>query len=122
LYSILIVDDEVLERSGWKMIIQRYLSDRVCAAGEAKNGREAVELAWKTKPDIILMDVKMPGIDGIEASKAIKKFLPDVKIIIISAYDDFAYAHEAIQLRAVNYLLKPVQRGDMLSVIDRQLQ
>ncbi len=121
-YSIMIVDDEALERKGWKMVLERYLSDRICVAGEAKNGREAVELAWKTRPDIILMDVKMPGLDGIMASKAIKKFLPEVKIILISAYDDFAYAHEAIQLRAVNYLLKPVQRGDMLAVIDRQLE
>lgn len=104
------------------MVMERYLSDRIRVAGEAKNGKDAVELAWKTRPDIILMDVKMPGLDGIMASKAIRKFLPDVKIIIISAYDDFAYAHEAIQLRAVNYLLKPVQRGDMLGVIDRQLQ
>ncbi len=103
------------------MIIDKYLSDRICIVGEAKNGKEAVELAWKTQPDIILMDVRMPGLDGIMASKAIKKFLPEVKIIIISAYDDFAYAHEAIQLRAVNYLLKPVQRGDMLDIIDRQL-
>ena len=78
------------------MIIDKYLSDRICIVGEAKNGKEAVELAWKTQPDIILMDVRMPGLDGIMASKAIKKFLPEVKIIIISAYDDFAYAHEAI--------------------------
>jgi two-component system response regulator YesN len=92
-YSIMIVDDEALERKGWKMVLERYLSDRICVAGEAKNGREAVELAWKTRPDIILMDVKMPGLDGIMASKAIKKFLPEVKIILISAYDDFAYAH-----------------------------
>jgi YesN/AraC family two-component response regulator len=74
LYSILIVDDEVLERSGWKMIIQRYLSDRVCAAGEAKNGREAVELAWKTKPDIILMDVKMQESMGLRRARPSKSF------------------------------------------------
>jgi len=118
----MIVDDEALERKGWRMILERYRSDQIRVAVEAKNGKEAVELAWKTRPDIILMDVKMPGLDGIMASKAIKKFLPEVKIIIISAYDDFAYAHEAMQLGAVNYLLKPVQRGDMLDIIDRQLQ
>ncbi|HHW41693.1 MAG TPA: response regulator [Syntrophomonadaceae bacterium] len=122
MYSVMIVDDEALERKGWRMILERYRSDQIRVAVEAKNGKEAVELAWKTRPDIILMDVKMPGLDGIMASKAIKKFLPEVKIIIISAYDDFAYAHEAMQLRAVNYLLKPVQRGDMLDIIDRQLQ
>jgi len=122
LYSVLIVDDEALERKGWRMILEKYRPDQVCVAGEARNGKEAVEVAWKTRPNIILMDVKMPGLDGIMASKAIKKFLPDVKIIIISAYDDFAYAHEALQLGAVSYLLKPVQRGDMLDIIDKQLQ
>lgn len=79
MYSLLIVDDEALERKGWIMIIDKYLSDRICIVGEAKNGKEAVELAWKTQPDIILMDVRMPGLDGIMASKAIKNSFPRLK-------------------------------------------
>ncbi len=121
MYSVLLVDDEMLERQGWRRILEKHRSGSVRVIGEARNGREAVELAKKERPDLVLMDVKMPGLDGIKAGRLIKEFLPGVKIIVISAYDEFSYAQEALKFGAVNYLLKPVQPAEMLEIVDQQL-
>jgi len=86
LYTILLVDDEVLEREAWKYILEKHCSSLIRVIGEAKTGNEAMELAKRFTPDIILMDVKMPGMDGIKAGNLIKEFLPKTKIIVISAY------------------------------------
>jgi two-component system response regulator YesN len=116
LLRLLIVEDEKWEREGlvdfldWKVF-------GIEIAGTARDGQEGYEKALRLKPDIILTDIKMPGMDGIEMSKKIKEVLPDIKIIILSGYDDFRFAQEAISFNASAYVLKPFEENDLIPVI-----
>jgi two-component system response regulator YesN len=121
-YSMMLVDDEGLERIGWRKILEKHRFDSVLIVGEAKNGQEAIELAREMHPQIILMDIVMPVLGGIEASKQIRELLPDVRIIVISAYDEFAYVQKALKVGAVSYLLKPVEPEEMLKVVDNEIR
>lgn len=95
--KVLVVDDEVLERKALIKII-RNASEQVMVIGEgAKNGRAAIEMAREYEPDIIFMDIKMPGIDGVQAVKEIKQFAPDTRFIMVSAFNTFEYAKEVMQ-------------------------
>jgi two-component system response regulator YesN len=107
LYKLLIVDDEPIERSTLVMLINKYFSD-IEIAGEASNGREAIAKAQELKPDIIFMDIKMPGINGIEAAQAIKAANRKIKVVIVTAYDYFEYAQESLKIGIDDFLLKPV--------------
>ncbi len=121
MYSVMLVDDEILERQGWRWIIEKHCSERVRVVAEAKTGIEAVEQARRARPDIIFMDVKMPGMNGIQASRLIREFLPGVRIVVISAYDEFSYAQEALEVGAESYLLKPVRPAEMVDIINKQI-
>lgn len=107
MYKLLICEDEMLERKALKLMIQNNYSN-IQFVKDATNGSEAIEHANQFRPDIILMDISMPLTNGLEAQKEIIKFLPNVKTIIISAYDDFSFAQEAIKYGVFDYLLKPV--------------
>jgi len=102
---ILIVDDEYLVRLGLKTIID-WTEHGYVIAGEASNGREALELFNRTGADVILTDIKMPVMDGLELTRAVREKNKKVKIIILSHYDEFAYAQEAVNLGAFRYILK----------------
>lgn len=117
MYKVIIVEDEKLEREGL-LYIFNWRNMGIEIVGTACDGIEGVELAQKLKPDIIITDIKMPGIDGIKMSKEIKSFLPLVKIIILSGYDDFKYAKEAIQFKANAYILKPIEEEELLDAIN----
>ncbi|AIY80481.1 response regulator transcription factor [Clostridium cagae] len=114
--NIMIVDDEILERQALKMIINNSDSGRVIA--EACNGREAIELDRKFNPDIIIIDVKMPGIDGIKASQIIKEQNKNKIIIMITAYDDFELVHKALLLGVNDYILKPIKPSELIDAIN----
>lgn len=118
MYKLLVVDDEQVERSGLRMMVGRLLPN-VEIVGEAANGREAIEFVERYRPDIVTMDIKMPGIDGLQATREILKKYPAVKIIIFSAYDTFAYAQEAMQLGIKDYVLKPYTKEEVVKVINR---
>jgi len=120
LYNLLIVEDEALERKALNIIIKRNL-DIINVVGEAKNGLEAIELAKKFKPDIVLMDIEMPKLDGLSAQKEIISFLPNVKTIILTAYDSFDFARTALRLGVFDYILKPVQPNVLTKVITEAL-
>ncbi len=107
-YRILVVDDELPVASGIAHIIKRDFSGVYELAGIANSGREAVEKAIRTAPDIILMDVKMPGFSGLEAIREIKVKGVNPSFIMITAYERFEIAREALELGVVDYLLKPV--------------
>ncbi|SMO52891.1 response regulator [Melghirimyces algeriensis] len=107
MYRLLIAEDEPIEREAMRVMIERILSDRIQVVGEAENGRKAVEMAEKTQPDIIMMDIKMPGINGIDAIREIQKKQPDTRFILVTAYDRFQYAREAMRMGIKEYLLKP---------------
>ncbi|QZY55644.1 response regulator transcription factor [Crassaminicella profunda] len=114
--KILIADDEPVERQGVRAIITKNFDDIEIVA-EAKNGREAIEYAEEYRPDIIFLDIKMPGIDGIQAAREIRNRQKDVKIIILSAYDCFSYAKESLSLDVYDYLLKPVRRKKLIALL-----
>jgi len=118
--KLLIVDDERIEREGLRAILERSFPELVIE--EAKNGRIAVETAGLFKPDLVLMDIKMPGIDGLEAVERIGADDPGVKFIMVTAYDTFEYARKAIKLGVKDYLLKPSRAGEIVAVVGKALR
>lgn len=119
MYRVLIADDEQLERQAVKFILQKRLDFEIDLVGEACNGAKAVELAQKFEPEIIFMDIKMPDLDGLESTRIIKNMCPDVKIIILTAFDEFSYAQEALKLGALDYLLKPARPSQIVSIMHK---
>ncbi|WP_304942446.1 response regulator [Vallitalea guaymasensis] len=108
MYKIMIVDDEPIEREAFALVIKNNITDLILA-GKASNGFEAIELSTKIKPDIIVMDIKMPGLTGLDAIKEIKKKLPFVKFLILSSYNEFEYAQQALKLGAEDFIVKPAK-------------
>lgn len=116
--KILIVDDEILERTALTKIIN-CCSEDVMVIGEAPNGRVAIEMAEEYRPEIIFMDIKMPGIDGVQAVKAIRKIDPGIRFIMVSAFNTFEYAKEVMQQGVKEYILKPSRKQDILAALKR---
>lgn len=115
-YSLIIVDDEQIERDVLKLIIEREVPE-VRIVGEAKNGRQALELANQLQPDIMMVDIKMPGMDGLSVIRELSQSLPDTKYVLVSAYDYFNYAQEAISLGVKEYLLKPASKQQIIETV-----
>lgn len=118
MFRLLIAENEYIEREAMKHIIGRGFESSY-EIKEATNGKEAVEVAKSFLPDVIFMDIKMPGCSGIEAARQIREFQPDTIIIFVSAYDCFDYAKEAISLRVEEFLVKPVEIEVVHQVLDR---
>ena len=112
-YKLLLAEDEQIERLAMKKIIGLEYQD-VYDIYEAENGIEAVDISLKVRPDIIFMDIKMPGMTGLEAAAKIRQTDKDVKIIFVTAYDTFEYAKAAISVKAEELLLKPVDMEEFL--------
>lgn len=118
MYNLLIAENESLERIALKHIVSKSLN-HVTICGEAKNGLEAIEMAKTNNPDIILMNIEMPKLNGLEVQKEILKFLPNAMTIIITSYDDFIFTQAAIRLKVTDYLLKPVKPDELIESIQR---
>ncbi len=88
MYRVMIVDDEALERQGLLLILDKQFGKELEII-DVSNGKKAIEMAYQVKPEFVFMDMKMPGIDGIEAIKAIKEISPNTKFVVVSAYDSF---------------------------------
>ena len=114
--KLLIVDDEYLSIESIKLIIDKYIED-IEIVGTAKSGREAIEKAVQLKPDVIFMDIKMPGINGIDAIKQIKSINNNTKFVMITAYEYFDYAKEAINLGVHDYILKPLTKNKIIKTL-----
>lgn len=121
MYRVLIADDEGIMLEALKNIITSNFGNE-CELAFAKTGRAVVELAESFRPDIAFMDIQMPGINGIQAIKEIRKFNSSIKFVIITAYDKFDYAKEAINLGVLEYLTKPVKRQMVVEVLERAMQ
>jgi DNA-binding NarL/FixJ family response regulator len=113
---ILIADDHALFRDGLRSLLRAEGHEVV---GEAKNGIEAVELAKELKPDLVLMDVSMPGADGITATRTLTAEMPDVKVLILTASEEEAKLFEAIKAGAQGYLLKNLEADAFFDMLDK---
>ncbi len=118
MYTLLIADDEALEREGLELMIGHMLPDTFRFL-HAENGRRAIQLAEEERPDFIFMDIKMPGIPGLEAVREILARQPGTPVVIITAHDYFAYAKEGLALGVREYLLKPARREEVLDLLKR---
>ncbi|WP_018133182.1 response regulator [Effusibacillus pohliae] len=119
--KVLICDDEQIERMALRQLLNRHLPELQVVA-EAANGRQAILLADQHHPDIITMDIKMPGINGLETIQEIQSRHPHVRFLMISAYDTFDYAREAIQLGVKDYILKPSKKELILASFRKVMQ
>ncbi len=118
MYKLLIVDDERIVIDAVKFIINKEV-DNISVAGTASTGREAIKEASEVKPDIVLMDIRMPGINGIEAIKEIKKIYSDVQFVIMSAYEQFEFAKQSVELGVIDYLMKPVNKARLVETLKK---
>ena len=118
LYKLMIVDDEEEIRLG---VIKKINWEKYgfIVVGDAENGKEALEIAEKLHPDVIMTDIKMPFMDGLELGKRIADLMPSTKIIIFSGSDDLEYAHQAIKINVVEYVLKPINSIELIEVLKR---
>lgn len=120
MYKVMLADDEGIVIDSLRMIIEKNFAGK-CEIASAKTGRSVIELAENFRPDIAFMDIQMPGINGIEAMKEIQKNSPSTVFIVMSAYDKFDYAQEAINLGVLEYLHKPVNQKKIVEVLEKAL-
>lgn len=113
--KVLIADDQTLFREGIKDVLtgEKWIE----VVGEAADGEQAVMLAKKLKPEVILMDIKLPKMDGIQATKEIKKTMPEINILMLSSFEDEAHVMEAIQAGANGYLSKMLPAAELVNSI-----
>lgn len=113
--KILICDDQALIRDGLEMLLK--LEKNISVVGQAEDGAEAVELAAQLQPDLVLMDLKMPGMNGIEATRQIRTRWPDIKVLVLTTYDDDEWVFDAIRAGASGYLLKDTPREEVIKAV-----
>ncbi len=116
MYKLMIADDEPLIRRGIKQLID-LSSLQIREIHEASTGEEALKIFEEFKPEIVLMDINMPKIDGLSVAKKIKAISPDTKIAIITGYNYFDYAQTAIKIGVEDYILKPISKSDVSEII-----
>ena len=115
--SVLVVDDELGPRESLRMILQPLFEVKT-----ASNGQEALQCLQQEKIDLITLDLKMPGLSGLDVLREIKKMDVDAAVIIITAYGTLTNAHEAIRYGAVDFISKPYNATDILSVVRRTVE
>jgi len=113
--KILLADDHTIVRQGLKLIISSHADLQVI--GEAANGREVLELAEKLKPDVILMDVAMPELNGIEATRRVHQISPRTKVLVLSMHKEAVYVREILKAGARGYILKDAIDTELISAI-----
>ncbi len=112
---VMIVDDHSLVREGITALLKFH--EDVEVVGEASDGKEAIEAAARLRPDVILMDIAMPGLGGLEATLEIKRRDPDVKVLVLSQYDDREYVSRFLKANASGYILKRAVGGELITAI-----
>lgn len=114
--KIVIADDHALFRDGLRSLLGTQGHEVIA---EARNGREAIELTKQLQPDLVLMDISMPEMDGLTATRTLTADAPDVKVVILTASDDDASLFDAIKAGAQGYLLKNLEADDFFAMLDR---
>ena len=112
---VLLADDHVVVRAGTRQLLERHPDMTI--VGEASNGQEAVQLANDLGPDVVVMDVRMPGMGGVDATKAIKQAHPDMSVLVLTAHDDDEYVFALLQAGANGYLLKTAEADELVKAI-----
>ncbi|MET0821925.1 MAG: response regulator transcription factor [Aeromicrobium sp.] len=113
--KVLVADDQALVRTGFAMILSA--EDDIAVVGEADDGDVAVRRAVALRPDVVLMDVQMPRMDGIEATRRVIEAVPDCKVLILTTFDDDEYLFEALQAGASGFMLKNCPPADLVAAI-----
>ena len=119
-YKILAADDEQMERVALESVISGYFGDQV-EIRLAANGKEAVNTAREFRPDISLLDIKMPIMNGIEAGKELLDFLPDCQIIMLTGFTYFSYAKESVNIGAADFLVKPAADEEIIEAVKKAM-
>ena len=120
MYKIMIADDESIVIDALQFIIERNFEDQ-CIIESAKTGRKVIELAEYFQPDIIFMDIQMPGINGIEAMREIRRHNDHIIFIVVSAYVKFDYAKEAIGIGVLEYINKPIDKDVIIATLQKAM-
>jgi len=118
MYKLLIVDDEERVRKGIIKTIE-WEKFGFQIVGEAENGKEALEIVEKVVPDVVITDIKMPFMDGLELSELIKEKYPHTKIIILTGFDEFEYAQKSVKLDVLEYILKPISADELSKLLEK---
>ena len=120
-YRILLADDEQIERMALAKRLNRHFGDSLDIS-EAVNGAEALEVFGREQSQIVIMDISMPEMNGVEAAERIRSMDEDCIIIFLTAYDEFSYAKRAIVIRALDYLLKPCEEDELVAVMEEAMR
>jgi DNA-binding NarL/FixJ family response regulator len=120
LARLLIAGDRVLFREGMRTMLAREPGFEII--GEAENGRETLELCRRVRPDLVLMDVRMPEMDGLQATRAIKQECPATVVLMVTSYENPEYMLDAIRAGAAGYVLKEATRQELLGAVRRVLE
>lgn len=113
--TVVLVEDHAVVREGFRVLLELEPGMRVI--GEAEDGRKAVQVCKDLQPDVVLMDIAMPRLNGLEAARSILKAQPGTRILLLTAYNDDAYIHEATQMGCAGFLLKHSSAGEVLRAI-----
>ena len=121
MYKLMLADDEGIVRESLKFIVDKEFPG-IFETFEAKTGRRVIELADEVRPDIAFMDIRMPGINGIDAMKEIRRTNPNIVFVVISAYDKFDYAKQALNLGVIDYINKPFDKAQIVAVLKKAME
>ena len=120
-YKVLLADDEQIERMALAKRLHKHFGDSL-VIWQAADGNEAVRLCFKERCQIVIMDISMPELNGVEAAEQIRRLDEDCEIIFLTAYDEFSYAKRAIAIHALDYLLKPCDEEELTAVMEEAMR
>lgn len=120
-YRLLIADDEYWTREKIRTMIA-WEEYRIDFMPPAQDGEEVMQMLESDRPDILITDINMPFLNGVELVKRVKEQYPEIVILVLSGYDDFAYVKDTLVAGAINYLLKPVSKIDLIGAVSKALE